>query len=113
MIRNALLLSLAFLLFSVSSARAGSSEDCLHDCAEVRIQCLEAITLFDETGVKEAKAVCAAEEKACKERCREDDARNAEDAEQAKRVKEAEEGEQKRKERRETLNGTINMITFD
>ena len=99
-------------LYAARYAAADSFDDCLKDCAAVHTQCVEAITLFDETGIKEEKQLCADAQKECNEKCQADNAQGNQEAQEEKRRKEAEEAEKKQQEQQETINGNIKIYKF-
>ncbi|MBJ6727290.1 hypothetical protein [Geomesophilobacter sediminis] len=100
------------LLFSARIAAADDYDDCRAECTKAETACVDAITLYDETGVKEAKQACSAEHVQCDRKCHqiEDVGRDAYEAAQKKA---AEEAERKRKQEEDTVNGTIPIIRFD
>jgi hypothetical protein len=112
MIRNVTMLSLILLLITVKFASADSYDDCTADCGKARNQCVEGITLYDQTGVQEAKQVCANELAVCGNKCHDMDEMGA-DGYQEMLKKQAEEAERKRQEQELSDNGNIKTYSFD
>ena len=132
MSRRIIMLSTLLLLCALKPAWADSFNDCVQECVSAQTQCVEGITLYAETGVREAKEACASEFTECKGRCPSEDAKEAEEApqeavrkeaEDAKEAedtrqeavrKEAEEAEKRRQEQQqETLNGSIKILDLN
>lgn len=111
MIRTATTLALAMLLFSAKLASADFYDDCVQDCAKAQTQCVEEITLYDATGISEAKQACADGYRDCKAKCHVDDAKANDDAAEQQRAREAEEAERKRQE--EQNSGGIKTYKFE
>jgi hypothetical protein len=114
MIRMLMLTVLVLALFSAKFASADFFDDCKQDCATAQTQCVEAISFYDETAIKEEKAACAKLQQECVAKCHVEDAKASDEASEAIRQKAAEEAEKRQKEQEEgaTLNGTIKIYKF-
>lgn len=113
MLRSLTVSAFMLVLLSASFASADSYDDCLKECGNVHTQCVEGITLYDETGVKEAKDVCTNDLNGCRSRCHDEATNTNVDVNQEKLKKEAEEAEKKRQEeQQETLDGAIKIYKF-
>jgi len=112
MIRSATFLTLILLLLTVRHASADAYDDCEAECNTALSQCVAAITLYDATGVQEAKAVCASERVACRKKCHEIDDLGL-DGYQDKLKKEAEEAARRSQEQELENNGGIKTLNLD
>ena len=109
MLRIAALVSFGSLLLFGTLASADSYDRCLGDCKSAQAQCVEAITLYDATGVQEAKAACANEFAVCKKKCHDIDDLGPEGY-QEKLKKDAEDAERSRQEQQQEQNGGIKLL---
>jgi len=112
MIRNATFLTLILLLLTVRHASADAYDDCEAECVNALSQCEQAITLYDAAGVQEAKAVCASERVACKQKCHEIDDLG-QDGYQEKLKQNAEDAARRSQEQELENNGGIKTLNFD
>jgi hypothetical protein len=111
MIRSLAVMSLVVLLFSGTSASADSYDDCSSECGSSQAQCVAGITVYDSTGVQEAKDACASEMAVCVKRCHDLDALG-DSGYQEKLKKDAEDAERKRQEQEQEQNGGIKVLHF-
>lgn len=113
MTKKMMILSLLLTLSGVGPACADSYDDCLNECMAAQTRCVEGITLYDETGIAEAKAACGKDFVDCKARCHEDDAKSNADASADIERRQAEEAERKRKEEEQQDSNGVKPYRFN
>ena len=112
MTRGATVLTFILLLFSVKCASADTYDDCKDECTKVQAQCVEGITLYDTTGVQEAKNACAKADGDCITKCHGEE-ELGEEGYRLKLKNEADDAEKKRQEQEVETNGGINILNLD